>query len=186
MLKRILFFIFILCFSLSLPESIYCLTRLYLYQSAVVSQKDLILADIAYIDCDNNTEKIREIIVPSAQYSDNYIDRNEISKLIKINSDEIFFIYGNAVHVQKEADAVDLSDTDYSTADEIKSEYIIKKGDNIRFLLKKNKLSIEVAAVALKDGRIDDEIEVRIKRTSGKNIKTVKGKIISKDQVTAI
>ncbi len=158
----------------------YCNTRLLLHQSVNVNERGLLLQDIASFD--GNQDLIRSIKgmeIPSDVYSDGFIDKKELYTLLKARSSELFFIYGSAVRVMR------CSEVSNNSAYGM-NEYIVKKGDRVNFIIKKNGIHIELSAVVLDDGRIEDEVTVNPERKTGHSLKIFKGRVKSRDIIEAV
>ncbi|MBN2040667.1 MAG: flagella basal body P-ring formation protein FlgA [Spirochaetes bacterium] len=155
----------------------YCDNRLFLHKSVNYNDEKLCMGDILSIN--GNTEelnKLRNIEIPPATFSDGYIDIKEISALIKKNTDEIYLIYGNSVRI------LDPANVNY---DIYKSDYLVKAGDRISLHIKKNGINIEMHGIVMEDGRYKDEVNIKLLNKSGHFRKIVKGLVKSKDIVEA-
>jgi hypothetical protein len=142
---------------------------------------NLSLSDMAFIETDkNNIESLKKITIGSELYSDGYVDKKELSLLLKQYTDENIIIYGNAVRTfstGQESDQSNIMDQDHIGG------VVLRKGDTVDVEVKKNGISIILKGTAIDEGRINDEIAVRINYKSGSLSKSAKGRVKAKDLV---
>lgn len=173
--------IFILISVLLFNSRAFCAIQLILHQSVNLLEENIYLRDIASLNnYGNENQDIQNLEIPAGLYADGFIDRKEVISSLRKNTNNIFFIYGNAVRVKRNSESEAMNKFDSS------GEIKIRKGDKINFIIKKNGIYLEISATAMNDGKINDEIFVKPEKNTGYGLKTVKGIIRSKDCVEAI
>ena len=142
----------------------------------------VLLGDIAKIEGSTDAcQKLNDLIIEPDIYIDGYIDRNEIIELVKSNIDDIFIIYGNAVRIVKNNDAIS---ADIRIINDIKdADYLVKKGDAANLILVRRGISIELYGKAMNDGKLGDIISVELKLMNSSRTKLVKGKVSARNQI---
>jgi hypothetical protein len=161
-------------------NTVYAEIKIFLHPRSVAAS-NLILGDIASIEADQLiSDNIKNITIEQSLYSDGYIDKKEIALLLKQYTNDNFSIYGNAVRVTN-----DLQDDLYNTADQYDPAVILlRKGDRVNIIIKRNGISLMLKGTAIDDGKINDEIAVKLDNKAGAlHRATVKGRIKSKDRV---
>ena len=97
------------------------------------------------------------------------------------NIDDIFIIYGNAVRIVKNNDAIS---ADIRIINDIKdADYLVKKGDAANLILVRRGISIELYGKAMNDGKLGDIISVELKLMNSSRTKLVKGKVSARNQI---
>ena len=180
--RSIIAFLIIITFQYSAGAEI----KAFLFQRVKIdnNQNNLAVSDIAKIEGSApDIQKINNHIVNETVYEDGFIDKREMFKLIKSITSDIVFIYGNAVSIIKNSGvSIDKMDSDiFNSTDE--SNYIVKKGDRINVIVKKNKINIELTGKALSDGRQGDEIKVRVNTFNGKHTRLIKARVLNKEVI---
>lgn len=169
-------FLLLTFFIVFIEHTAYCDIRLFLFPKITTDNNDIFLKDVALVEGNNtDIEKIKNTKIKKEIYSDGYIDRKEILSVLKNNTDDNIFIIGNAVRVFNNA-------TNIIYVENQPSEPVIKKGDNVNVIVKKNGISVILRGTAVSDGKIDDEVSVKLEKRSN-YFKLVKGIIKSKDYV---
>ncbi len=183
MITRIIItFIIIITFQYSAQAEI----KAFLFQRVEIdnNQNNLAVADIAKIVGNSaGIQKINDYIVDESVYEDGFIDKREILKLIKGITNDVVFIYGNAVSIIKNHnDVINKMDT-AAVCDLDESNFIVKRGDRINVIVKKNNINIELTGKALSDGRYGDEIKVRVNTFNGKQTRLIRAKVLNKEAI---
>jgi len=144
--------------------SVYADIRLYLLPEVEPAKGRLTIKDIARIDCDPAIKKfLEDINISPLIQKDGYIDRREIGKLVRNYTMDLVLIYGNAVKVGR------VHDSNYQEPKDDEN-FSIRSGDTLSVIINKNGISIEMPGTALEEGKMGDEILVKIK-----NSKRIKG-----------
>ncbi len=147
----------------------------------VIAVNDLLLSDIASVEAGQaNADNINKIIIESSAYSDGYIEKRELASLLKRYTDENIIIYGNAVKVFIDGQHSELiPDIQQNQI----NDFILRKGDRVDIVVKKNGISILLKGTAVNEGKINDEVSIKLEDKSGILSKLVKGKVKSRDLV---
>lgn len=160
-------FFIILCFNIE--ASAY--TRIYLLSDIDLEKENLVVSDICKMEGDN-INLISNVVIPSSIYSDGLIESAELMNLLSRKLDGKLFIFGTGVQVRKKA-------VNFEAGKVI--NVLVKKGQVIGILVRKNGVSIEMKGKALADGAENDEIEIKL--PSGV---ILKGRIISEKQADIV
>jgi hypothetical protein len=146
-------------------------------QSKVITNNDrLIIKDVAVVEGNNSDiEKIKNIQIDKDIYSDGYIDKKEILLLLKNNTEDTIFIFGNAIRILTHDQHINNSENDAPDS-------VIKKGDSVNIVIKKNGISVILRGIAVNEGKIDEEVVVKIEKKTN-TTKLVKGKIKNRDLI---
>ncbi len=181
-IRLIITFLIIVTFQYSAQAEI----KAFLFQRVEIdnNQNNLAVSDIAKIEGGSpEIQKINNSIVEDIVYEDGFIDKREIFELIKGITNDVVFIYGNAVSIIKNNSGA-IDDIDYAAENNSdESNFIVKRGDRINVIVKKNKINIELTGKALSDGRYGDEIKVRVNTFKGKQTRLIKAKILNKEAI---
>lgn len=161
-----------------LPASSFAEIRIYLMSKIETEKTVITLGDIAAIDAQADAaKKIAAIVIPSAVYADLYCDRVELESLIKLSTDELCYIYGTAVRVYKK-----IAPTVEEIAEAAALETpCVKNGERVTVQVKKNGVTLEMTGNAAGDGRLDEEVPVRIR-----NAKILKGRVSGKNMIELV
>ena len=168
MFKKYLYIFFIIIFfSVSLSAEV----RIYLLPKVEISNDDVRLLDIAKVyGSGNDVISLNEIKISKDIYSDGFIEKSELLKIFKKNLNYSVIIYGSAVKIKFAAN---------ENIDKIgKPGFLVKKGDIIFFVVNNRGIRIEVKGVAMKNGRLGEVIQVKLK-----NRVRVRGKVINSKTV---
>lgn len=142
--------------------------RIYLFPGIEVETKEPLLGDIGKIEGDTPAlKKIREMKIAPELYADGYIDRRELRSLLRACTDDIIIIHGNAVRVTKKASVEEAVDQAEVPEEKVLS---VKTGERVHLSVRKNGILVEMNGTAVGEGRVGDEINVRLKGS-----RTVKG-----------
>jgi hypothetical protein len=162
--------IILLCFAAESAE-----IRLFLQPKVMTEGNNLLLSDIASIEGNcSNIEQIKNISIEREIFSDGYIDKKEITSLLKKYNEDNFIVYGNAVHV------ITNLQTDITSSEQ--NDLILKKGDRVEIILNNKGVSLILKGIVVNEGRINEEITVRIENKLALT-KVLKAKVIGKDLV---
>ncbi len=144
--------------------------------SCVETEGSLTLGDIARIDSDRETAaKLRALPVKQELYQDGYVDRKELEQLLGSSTTETVFIYGSAVRITQ----IEKKNPGEETADMAAADAVqIRKGDSVGITFRNRGILVHLSGSAMQDGKIGDEITVRIKGN-----RTLKGKITDKKMI---
>ncbi len=161
--------------------------NMFLFQNVEINkiEDDLALTDIARFDGNySSTSKFCDIKIDKELYSDGYIDRKELSDLLRKNVDDLFFIYGSAIKVIEKNDDSDMhiEEDNYYFGE----EYLVKRGDRVNLVVTKRGIKVELKGSVMEDGKKGDEITVRMKSFPGKRSKSVRGIVRSKGLVEVV
>ncbi|MBN2401249.1 MAG: flagella basal body P-ring formation protein FlgA [Spirochaetes bacterium] len=141
----------------------------------ITAENNLLLGDIALIDSDrSDIKQIKKINIECEIYSDGYIDKKEILSILKSYTEESISIYGNAVRV------INNSSNDITIVDH--DELFLKKGDRVEVVVNNKGISLVLKGIAVNDGKLNDEITVRITNKLTMK-KFIKAKIIGRERV---
>ena len=150
-------------FSLLAAPLAFAEMHIYMYSSAQMSTDELRVKDIAFVDGpEDECSSVREIVIGDILLTDTYVDRRELSLLLRKHGIENFFIYGSSAKVSS-----------FFAADISNSTPAIKSGDKVKVVVTRKNIKLELTGSALKNANIGDRVVVRCgdKRISG----TVKG-----------
>jgi len=137
---------------------------LYLYPR-INYATNVMLSNIAIIEGDTETvERIKNLSIDENFYSNGYLYKRDIVKMLKDTIAGKINIYGSGVRIIK----LD------SSAETLSSQKFIKKGDTVRFQVVSSRIRIELLGTAMKDGAPGDVIPVKLKGS-----KVASGKILN-------
>ncbi len=142
----------------------------------------LTLGDIASIEC--SAEDCAPLIsktIDEKYYNDGFIDKDEISEIVKSSNNDLLIIYGSAVRIIKDSNVPSINTLNDINIKDL--EIVVKKGDLATLTLMRNGISIEIYGKAMSDGRIGDIITVEVKLTNAARAKLIKGKVSGRNQV---
>ena len=150
-------------------------TRLYL-KTSVRAENTIALRDIAYIESNYaDMEKLSNLKISAEIYKEGYINKKDIVEIIKANiHDDNILIYGNAVRVLSGQDEAQAQNHD---------DFLVKKGDTVELVLIRKGVSVIVRGSVLDEGRLNDEVIVKIDGKNGAAHKLIKGKVKARDRV---
>ena len=136
-----------ICLILS-GNTLYAGVQIYLYSSVNKSEEKLKIKDIARVDgSDEERSLCEEIEIDDAILMDTYIDRRELSLLLREKLNNSFIIYGSSVKVYE---AVSLQEGAF-----------IKNGERVKVLVKRKNITIELTGVAKKDAANGEHVIIR-------------------------
>ena len=162
---------YIILFVILSASSLYGDVKIYLFPKINKIAGPVKLMDIARFEgLPVEFKKLGHIIIDRKIYSDGYIDRRELIKIIKERVDDTIFIYGNAVKISFSRDIIK-GHNDYNFKNE---NYGVKSGDRVRLVVVNRGIRLVVSGTAMEDGSIGDTISVRLK-----NKKSIRGKIVN-------
>ena len=137
-------------------------TRIYLLSDIDLNGENLLISDICKIEGDN-IELISGFVISPDLYKDGIIENRELYNFLQQKLKGQMIIFGNAINIRK------ISPETQPIKEVI---YLVKKGQTIGLLLKKNGIIIEMKGKALGSGTENEEIDIRL--STGK---VVKGRI---------
>ncbi len=164
--------LFLILFLL-LPLSAMARAKIYLIPEVELSKGEVMLSDIARIE-DGSTAKTTSLLIPDSLYNDLIIDHKELNNYLARKIQGSFTIFGSGVKLNfKEPEVVPQII--------VKEEKmpVIKKGEIVKLIIRKGKISIEMAGKALKDCSENEEINIRLN-----NGKVFRGKAFGEKLVT--
>jgi flagella basal body P-ring formation protein FlgA len=133
-------------------------TRIYLMSDIEVNKENVTVSDICKMEGEN-INLISEMIISPELYSDDIIDNKELYDFLSAKINDKLFIFGSGVKIKKN------NNIEIEQARTI----LIKKGEMIGLLIKKNGITIEMKGRALSSGAENDEIDIRL--STGKIMK---------------
>ncbi len=141
---------------LTLPaaSSAYAEARVYLIPRVEHAAGGLSLSRIARVETFGVDKHIGDIFIGEELYEDGRIDRDELTGLIRKHYTGPVSIYGNGVAVNAPGDSPMATNTGVNSA--------VKKGKTVRFVVRRNGISVEAIGQAMGDGRAGDIIPVRL------------------------
>jgi hypothetical protein len=143
-------------------------TNIYLV-SRVETAGPVTLGDIARVDGGRNAVALRRTPIAAELYSDGFVDRGELEKLLAGSAPEALFIYGNAVKVLR------VQKTDAEDAKDEGGGLLVNRGDTVGVSVRNRGIVIRITGSAMEDGKKGDEITIRVRGN-----RTLRGKIIDK------
>jgi hypothetical protein len=148
--------------------------RLYLNPSVTTGGK-LLLGDIARIEADEATaETLGALPVDDSLHSDGYIDSREVRALLLSRGISYHVgIFGTACRVSAPADILHKK-----TDEPAPGEAVVKSGDRVDVILRKNGIMIQAPGTALDEGRLGEGVFIRTK-----NSRRVRGVITGRSTV---
>ena len=149
----------------------YADVKLLLYPKCEADGASLPVSSIAWVDGDeDDAAKVRAIRIDAKFFKDGYVDRSEITAILKRAGVQEFSIVGSSVRVTKpDKTKVDL--------DEL-AEQSVKRGDAVKVLVKGHGISVETHGTVSADALPGDEIVVELSRK-----KSIKGILCSEHVV---
>ncbi len=145
--------------------------KIFLMPRFTPGEGKVLMRDITRIDSGSEeSELIYNIPVNREFFSDGYIDRKEISKILSNRFKGNFFIYGNAVKIVNAQPVENNND--------LTKTFAILKGNNVKIIVKKGNLKIEIFGVSRSNGMVGDKVRVLTA-----NRKVISGKIIGRNLV---
>jgi len=163
-MKKVFFILIFFIPSILFAESVIYLKARSPYK------KNIKIGDIAKIESTTQTgiNKIASIVLNDSFASDNFIDKREIlSALRNAGVDDNIVIIGNSTRLKKI--------TTNEENGEVQKIIVLKKGDFVKYRIKKNGIKIEVSGVSMSNAGIGDTIRVRLKHN-----KIVRGIVVNK------
>jgi hypothetical protein len=157
-----LFFLFILY------SDGFAYTRLYLMSDVTVKTEDVKVSDVCKVEGDN-AEMILDMVIPAELYIDKIIDNKRLYDFLNSKVDEKVLVFGTGVRIKHNFVPKKIRDKE--------KPQLVKRGDVLTLLVRKNGITIEVKGKALKNGSEKDEINFKL--SSGK---VIKGKIVSEKE----
>ena len=128
----------VICLVLS-GNVLFANTQIYLYSSVIKGEEKLKIKDIAMVDgSDEERSLCEDTEITDSILADTYIDCGELSLLLRKKLRNSFIIYGSSVKVY-EADSPQ------------KKVLSIRNGEQVKVLVKKKNITIELTGVAVKD-----------------------------------
>jgi hypothetical protein len=128
--------------------------NLYLYPRVEYKAGSVSMSDIANIETDTGPAgRIEGIRIDESFFSDGYLDRKEITDILKGCFDGPFNIYGSGVRVVKAMGDAAVRD----------SRAVVRKGAVVRFQVVNSVIRVELTGTAMGDGAVGDEIPVKLK-----------------------
>lgn len=129
-------------------SALYANVQIYLYSSVNKGEEKLKVKDIARVDGYGEERGLfEEIEIDDVILADTYIDRRELSLLLRKKTNGNFVIYGSSVKVYESA---------------LRQEGAsIKNGDRVKVLVKRKNITIELTGVAKKDAMNGEYVIVR-------------------------
>lgn len=163
-------FVLALIFCLFLSDVAFAEIKVYLLPKVKQGKAALALGDIASFEGDASAVMNAELLpVNSALLSDGYIDKREVTDILRHGTNDIFFVYGSAVRI--------MSESEYSA--ELQKAYEpVKTGQEINVFVKRKSIVIELKGTALSEGAVGEQISVMLNQKHGKG-KTIKCRLIS-------
>ena len=148
-IKELVFILsMVLCTSMASAE-----VRIYLYSSADISGDSLTVGDVASVEGPaGECGEIRKITLDDRLMSDCYIDRGELSRLLKEHERKGFLIFGSAVKVIIP-----------ENQDKLPKETIpvIRNGESVKVRIIRKNMIIELTGRALRDARAGERVTVK-------------------------
>lgn len=149
-------------------------TRLFLNPS-VTSGGGLLLGDVARIEADDATaEALNALPVDSALYADGFIDSREVRTLLLSRGIALHVgIFGTACRVNAPREG-----TPKKSDDPDPGETVVKSGDRVDVMVRKNGIMIQAPGTAIDEGKLGDRVFIRTK-----NSRRVRGVITGRSTV---
>lgn len=151
-------------FVLALPcAAAYADVKLFLYPRCEAEGGSLPMSSAAWIDGDeDDVARVRAIRIDGKFFKDGYVDRSELTAILKRAAVQDFSIIGSSVRVTKPDKAkVDLEEL---------TEQSVKRGEAVKVMVKGHGISVETHGTVSADALPGDEIVVELSRK-----KSVKG-----------
>ena len=143
--------------------------KVFLYPRYATDESTVMVREIAWIDGDEETaQRAKNAVMSARAYKDGFIDRREVAAALRANGVDDFSVIGNAVRIT----APDRSGEEAQRL----AEQAVKKGDQVKLLLKKGRIVIEARGIAADDAVPGDEIQVDIEMAKNRK-RTVKGTV---------
>jgi hypothetical protein len=141
--------------------------KIFLYPRYQTGDKMVSVSEIAWVEGDgDDAVKIRRTEIPEKIFHDGFIDRRELTAVLRASGSGDYIIVGNAVRIMPP----DTHDEDLAKM----TAHAVKKGDAVKLIVKSGKISIETHGVATTDGLPGDLIQVELELVKNKK-KCVKG-----------
>ncbi|MCP4134150.1 MAG: hypothetical protein GY754_24470 [bacterium] len=155
-MNKRLFLIIVLLLILVPGTGIMAEVKIYLFPKVAEVPGGIRLEHIGRIEgLSGEVSRVREIGIDRELYSDRLIDRKELASLLRKNTDDVFFIYGNGVRILNNPDALDESAA-------VRRTILIRSGSRVRFIVVKNGIRVETVGTAMKNGAVGEIIPVQI------------------------
>ncbi|HEY1407029.1 MAG TPA: flagella basal body P-ring formation protein FlgA [Spirochaetota bacterium] len=143
--------------------------KVFLYPRYATNEKTVNLSEVAWIEGEgDDAVKARRTEISVKSFRGGFLDRREITRVLREKGLDDFQIIGNAVRI------VPLD----TTGDELDklALHAVKKGDAVKLLVRSGKIILETNGVASADALPGDVIAVEIEKGKNKK-KTVKGTV---------
>lgn len=149
-----------------LTQAAFAEMQIYLFSTAQMTGEELRVKDIAFVDgTEEESGPVKEIALSDVMLRDTYIDRRELSLLLRKHDIKDFSIYGTAVKIVPAAEQLAAQSP------------AIRSGDKVKVIVIRKNIKLELSGSALKDAEIGAKVVVRCgdKKISGivKDSKTV-------------
>ncbi|MDY6934312.1 MAG: flagella basal body P-ring formation protein FlgA [Spirochaetota bacterium] len=169
----------VLLFLLLIQGIVFAEIKIFLFPIVEIDGIDITLKDVGMIDYNSTIhKKIEDIEIFRELYMDGYLDRMELRNLLNRNIKEDIIIFGNAVRILTKDD-----DSDKQKKYEREwRDYIVTKGDRVNLIVKGNGITIGSSGMAVNDGKIGDEIKVKLKGSKVVRGRLTKGRLVEVTQ----
>lgn len=149
-------------------------TRLYL-NSSVTAEGGLLLGDVARIEADPATSgMLNALPVDNELYADGFIDSREVRVLLLSRGfNDHVGIFGTACRVNAPRET-----SGKKTDDPVPGETVVKSGDRVDVIMRKNGIIIQAPGTAIDEGRLGEGVFIRTK-----NSRRVRGVITGRSTV---
>jgi hypothetical protein len=144
--------------------------KVFLYPRYATDESTVKVSEVAWIDGDEETVlKAKNAVMSAKVYKDGFIDRREITAALQAQGINNFTVIGNAVRIAA-------PDRSGEEAEQLAMQ-AVKKGDQVKLLLKKGRIVIEARGIASDDAVPGDVIQVEIEMVKNRK-RTVKGTVL--------
>ncbi len=148
-LRLIFFLVTVLCAS-----TVYAEVRIYLYSSADIAKAALTVGDVATVEGPaDECGEIRKITVDDQIMRDCYIDRGELSRLLKEHEKRGFFIFGSAVRIRA------AENTEKEKKETL--PLMIRSGESVKVRIMRKNMTVEITGRALRDAKPGEQVTVK-------------------------
>lgn len=137
--------------------------KLFLYPRCE-GEGTLCVAAVAWVDGDaEDVAKVRAVRIDSKYFRDGFVDRSELTAILKRSAVEGFSIVGSSVRITK-------PDREKIDVEELAAQSV-KRGDAVKVMVKGRGISVETRGTASADALPGDELVVELARK--KNVKGI-------------
>ncbi len=143
--------LFITTLILICSVDLFAVTRVFMFSRVHVDKKEVRLGDVARIEGEA-ARRLRALTVPDSVLHDNYIDRKEMSKILREELSGSFYLGGSGVKVLRNS----------SSNEKHSLTGTVRRGNLIKIVVKNKNINLEVYGTVVRDSVIGSTVQVKL------------------------